>query len=70
MKKPVLTNVTERKSKLTTWTARMLELKKRRRRKSSPPSEARAPGLVRQFLGWCVHGYTALGLVSAALIAV
>ncbi len=70
MKKPVLTNVTERKSKITTWTAGMLELKKRRRRKSSPPSEARAPGLVRQFLGWCVHGYTALGLVTAALIAV
>ncbi len=23
-----------------------------------------------QFLGWCVHGYTALGLVAAGLIAV
>ena len=28
------------------------------------------PGLMQQFLGWCVHGYTALGLVAAALIAV
>jgi phosphatidylcholine synthase len=25
---------------------------------------------MRQFLGWCVHGYTALGLVAAAMIAV
>jgi phosphatidylcholine synthase len=30
---------------------------------------ARRRGLVRQFLGWCVHFYTALGLVAAAGIA-
>jgi len=70
VKKSVLTNVTERKSKITKWTAGMLELKKRRRRKSSPPSDAHAPGLLQRFLGWCVHGYTALGLVAAAMIAV
>lgn len=48
----------------------MIELKKRRRRKSSTSTAARAPGLFAQFLGWCVHGYTALGLVAAAAIAV
>jgi len=70
VKKSVLTSGTERASKISTWTAGMLELKNRRRRKSSPRSEARAPGLMRQFFGWCVHGYTALGLVAAAMIAV
>ncbi len=28
------------------------------------------PSTLRWFLGWCVHGYTALGLVIAAVIAV
>lgn len=28
------------------------------------------PSLVRRVLGWCVHGYTALGLVLAAVIAI
>ena len=33
---------------------------------------ARAPAArsLEQFLGWCVHAYTALGLVAAGLIAV
>jgi phosphatidylcholine synthase len=31
---------------------------------SNPPTP------LRRFLGWCVHGYTALGLVIAAMIAV
>jgi len=56
--------------KITRRTAGMLELKKRRRRKSSPPSAAQPPGLYAQFLGWCVHLYTALGLVAAAAIAI
>jgi phosphatidylcholine synthase len=36
---------------------------------STRPREERVPGGFEQFLGWCVHGYTALGLVAAALIA-
>jgi len=35
-----------------------------------PRRERRVPGWFQQFLGWCVHGYTALGLVAAAMIAV
>lgn len=48
----------------------MIKLKTRRRRKSSSPAAVRSPGLYAQILGWCVHGYTALGLVAAASIAV
>ncbi len=48
----------------------MVKLQVRRRRRTKPPRERRAPGTLRQFLGWCVHGYTALGLVAAGLIAV
>src|SRR3982750_1761683 len=49
----------------------MVKLQVRRRRKAvSPPRERRAPGSLERFLGWCVHGYTALGLVAAGLIAV
>jgi phosphatidylcholine synthase len=49
----------------------MVKMLVRRRRKSARlPRERRAPGRLRQFLGWCVHGYTALGLVIAAIIAV
>jgi phosphatidylcholine synthase len=48
----------------------MIKLKVRRRRKTSQPREHRLPGKLQRFLGWCVHGYTALGLVLAAMIAV
>ncbi len=70
VKKSGMSSATKRESRITRWTAGMLDLKRRRRRKSSPPIEARAPGLMQQFLGWCVHGYTALGLVAAAMIAI
>ena len=42
----------------------------KRRRRSARPRDHLAPTRFQQFLGWCVHGYTALGLVAAALIAV
>jgi len=45
-------------------------LQVRRRRKTPQLREARPPGALERFLGWCVHGYTALGLVAAGLIAV
>jgi len=48
----------------------MIKLKVRKRRKTSHPREHRPPGKLERFLGWCVHGYTALGLVAAAMIAV
>src|SRR5438045_3666244 len=49
----------------------MVKLQVRRRRKAaSPPRERRAPGSLQRLLGWCVHGYTALGLVAAGTIAV
>jgi phosphatidylcholine synthase len=48
----------------------MVKLQVRRRRRTRPPRERRAPGTLRKVLGWCVHGYTALGLVAAGLIAV
>jgi phosphatidylcholine synthase len=48
----------------------MLKLKTRRRRKPARARQARSPRLIQQILGWCVHAYTALGLVAAALIAV
>jgi len=47
----------------------MVKLQVRRRRKTSQPRGARPHGALQQFLGWCVHGYTALGLVAAGLIA-
>src|ERR687885_12538 len=34
------------------------------------PKRERPPGGLRAFLGWCVHFYTALGLVAAAGMAV
>jgi phosphatidylcholine synthase len=43
---------------------------RKRRRAASAPRERRAPGSLERILGWCVHGYTALGLVAAAMIAV
>jgi phosphatidylcholine synthase len=48
----------------------MIKLKVRKRRKTSHPRAQRLPGTVQRFLGWFVHGYTALGLVAAAMIAV
>ena len=35
-----------------------------------PPRSSTSAGAFEKFLGWCVHGYTALGLVAAGLIAV
>src|SRR5438132_1181811 len=43
---------------------------RQRRRPAKAPRQRRAPGSLQRFLGWCVHGYTALGLVAAGLIAV
>jgi phosphatidylcholine synthase len=49
----------------------MVKLQVRRRRRSAKPArERRVPGALQRFLGWCVHGYTALGLVAAGIIAV
>lgn len=48
----------------------MVKLQVRRRRRTKAPRERRAPGTLQQVLGWCVHAYTALGLVAAGLIAV
>ncbi len=48
----------------------MVKLQVRRRRRTKTPRERRAPGTLRKVLGWCVHGYTALGLVAAGMIAV
>jgi phosphatidylcholine synthase len=48
----------------------MVKLQVRRRRRTKPPRERRAPGTLQRFLGWCVHAYTALGLVAAGFIAV
>ena len=49
----------------------MVKMLVRRRRKTAKlPRERRVPGRLQRFLGWCVHAYTALGLVIAAIIAV
>ncbi len=40
------------------------------KRQSRPPQAGSPCRAVRAALGWCVHGYTALGLVAAGLIAV
>ena len=50
--------------------AAMVMLQVRKRRKKPQPRGARPPATFEKFLGWCVHGYTALGLVAAGLIAV
>ena len=52
----------------------MLKLKpgredQERRRRSVRQQGVHVPTRFEQFLGWCVHGYTALGLVAAAIIA-
>jgi phosphatidylcholine synthase len=50
--------------------AALVRFQVERRRKPSQPRGARPPSAFEQFLGWCVHGYTALGLVAAGVIAV
>jgi phosphatidylcholine synthase len=46
------------------------QLQVRKRQKPARPRISRPAGPFERFLGWCVHGYTALGLVAAGLIAV
>ena len=48
----------------------MVMLQVRKRRKKPQPRGIRPPSTFGKFLGWCVHGYTALGLVAAGVIAV
>jgi phosphatidylcholine synthase len=53
----------------------MLKLRSKVKDSKRPHRRATAAGLravsgFERFLGWCVHGYTALGLVAAAIIAV
>src|SRR6188472_3836869 len=54
----------------------MLKLKprprepKRSRIPSRPRDDHTPPTPLQRFLGWCVHAYTGLGLVCAALIVV
>jgi len=50
--------------------AAMVMLQVRKRRKKPQPRPVRPPTNFDKFLGWCVHAYTALGLVAAGLIAV
>jgi phosphatidylcholine synthase len=50
--------------------AAMVMLQVRKRRKKPQPRGPRAPSPIARALGWCVHFYTALGLVAAGLIAV
>src|SRR5271155_205971 len=50
--------------------AAMVMLQVRKRRKKPQPRGLRPPTAFEKFLGWCVHGYTALGLVAAGVIAV
>ena len=50
--------------------AAMVMLQVRKRRKKPQPRGVRPATTFGKFLGWCVHGYTALGLVAAGLIAV
>ena len=48
----------------------MVKLRVRGPRKTPKPRDQRPASVFEQLLGWCVHGYTALGLVAAGLIAV
>jgi phosphatidylcholine synthase len=48
----------------------MVKLKVRKRRPAAPAKAVKPPGALERILGWCVHGYTALGLVAASVIAV
>ena len=50
--------------------ATLVKLQVRKRQKPAHLRPARPPGPFERFLGWCVHGYPALGMVAAGLIAV
>jgi phosphatidylcholine synthase len=50
--------------------AAIVMLQVRKRRKKPQPRGLRPPTTFGKFLGWCVHAYTALGLVAAGMIAV
>jgi phosphatidylcholine synthase len=50
--------------------ATLVKLQVRKRQKPAHPRPPRPAGPFERFLGWCVHAYTALGLVAAGLIAV
>jgi phosphatidylcholine synthase len=50
--------------------AAIVMLQVRKRRKKPQPRGLRPPTRFGKFLGWCVHAYTALGLVAAGMIAV
>jgi phosphatidylcholine synthase len=50
--------------------AAIVMLQVRKRRKKPQPRGTRPTSTFEKFLGWCVHAYTALGLVAAGLIAV
>jgi phosphatidylcholine synthase len=50
--------------------AAMVMLQVRKRRKKPQPRGVRPPSTFGKVLGWCVHAYTALGLVAAGMIAV
>jgi phosphatidylcholine synthase len=43
---------------------------KKRRKAAVQAREPRPPSAWERFLGWCVHGYTGLGLILAGVIAV
>jgi phosphatidylcholine synthase len=70
VKKPGQADGADRESKVGRRARGMLQVRPRRRQKTTPAREARHPGLTPRVLGWCVHGYTALGLVAAAAITV
>jgi phosphatidylcholine synthase len=50
--------------------ATLVKLQARKRQKPPHPRRARPAGALERCLGWCVHAYTALGLIAAGLIAV
>ena len=50
--------------------ATLVKLQVRKQQKTAHARRMRPAGLFERGLGWCVHGYTALGLVAAGLIAV
>jgi phosphatidylcholine synthase len=56
--------------KIARRSAAIVRLQVRRRRKAPQPRGTQPPSPFRAFLGWCVHGYTALGLIAAGSIAV
>jgi phosphatidylcholine synthase len=56
--------------KIARRSAAIVRLQVRRRRKAPHPRGSQPAGPFQKFLGWCVHGYTALGLVAAGVIGV